>query len=75
MRLLICPGRRVPPQGVESIRDEAPAAAKLRLTHWVLSTKRDTEVEVRSCISGNNLIRASEVLFAQLVVDVDSGYF
>ena len=35
----------------------------------------DTQVEVRGCILDNSLIPAGDVLFAKLVVDVDSGYF
>ena len=75
MALLTCPCPFAIPQGAECTGDEAPIVGKRRPTHSVLSIFCDTQVEVRSCILGNGGLRASTVLFAKLVVDVDSGYF
>ena len=59
----------------ECIGDAAPTPGELRPTHSVLSAYCDTQVEVRSFISGNNLIRSSDVLFATFAVDVDIAYY
>ena len=74
MRLLICACRFATPQGVGRIGDEALTARERRLTHSAFSIYCDTQVEGRSCILGNKLILASDVLFAKLVVDVVSGF-
>ena len=58
-----------------SLQDEAPSRRKLRPAPPVASNKCDTQVEVRSCILGNSLIRESDALFAKFVVDVDTGSF
>ena len=53
---------------------EAPSAGRLRPTHAAQSIYCDTRVEGRSCILGDDLIRDSAVLVAELVLLVDSGY-
>ena len=50
-------------------------AEKPRPTHSVFSVYCGTQVEVCSCVSGNDVLCASDVLFDKLVVGVDSGYF
>ena len=48
---------------------------KLRPTLSVSPIYCDPQVEIRSRILGNDLIRADGAVLAKFVVDVDSGYF
>ena len=74
MALLTCPCPFAIPKGAECTGDEATAARKRRPTHSAFSVFCGTQVEFRSCILGINVLRSSNVLFAKLVVDVDSGF-
>ena len=65
----------LPRMGAECIGGEIPTAEKRRPTHSAFSVCCDTQVEGRCCILGNNVLRASDVPFSKLVVEVDSGYF
>ena len=68
-------GGLLPRMGAECTEYKAPMAEKRRPTHSAFSVYCGTQVEVRSCILGNSGLRASDVLFAKRVVDVDSGVF
>ena len=75
MPLQTCPCRLATPVWAGRIGDEAPSSAKLRPTHSACSMCCDTHVDGRTDIRDNNLIRASDVRGAKLIVEVSSGYF
>ena len=68
-------GGLLPHMGAACTEYETPFAEKRRPTHSVFSVFCGTSVEVRSCILGDNALRATDVLLVERVVDVDSGYF
>ena len=67
-------GGLLPRMGTACTEYRTPMAEKRRPTHSAFSVYCGTPVEVRSRILGKNALRASVVLFAKLVVDVESGY-
>ena len=58
-----------------SIQDDSLPARTLRPTPSVSAINCDTQVDVRSCALGNDLVRDSDALFAKVVVDVPTGWF
>ena len=68
-------GGLLPRMGAACTEYKAPMGGKRSPTHSVYYVNCGTPVEVRSCILGDNALRASGVLLAKLVVDVDIGYF
>ena len=68
-------GGLLPRMGTACTEYSTPMAEKRRPTHSVFSVYCGTPVEVRSCILGKNALRASVVLFAKRVANVDIGYF
>ena len=69
------PLRFATPHGAESIGSEIPTAEKRRPSLSALSVFCDTQAEARSYFLGKNVLRASDVPFFELVVDVGSRYF
>ena len=68
-------GGLLPHMGAACTEYKTPIAEKRGPTHSVFSVYCGMQVGFRSCILGNSVLRASDVLFAKRVVDVDSGAF
>ena len=68
-------GGLLPHVGAACTEYTTPIAEKRRPTHSVFSVFCGTPVEVRSCILGDDALRATDVLLGERVVDVDNGYY